>query len=279
MYHTNRPLILSIVLFGSSLFAQGLPTTQPALLQIYVEEIKPGHSAEYVKNGVEWRTAFENASSTDYYLALVSMTGPREAWFIIPYESHAAMGKSMESYMANPELTAAMERLERDAAEHSANPRSIQAVARKNVSHGTFPDIAKQRFWDITTFRVRPGHEEMFVKAANAYGSAAKRSAPETSYRVYEVIAGMPSPTYLIFSSTGSFAEFDAMLSRGEATMKGATPEEQAALQQFSREAAISMETQRFRLDPMMSFVPKEVREQDPAFWSPKKTSESTPRQ
>jgi len=88
---------------------------------------------------------------------------------------------------------------------------------------------------------------------------------------VYEVTAGMPGPTYLIFSSMVNFGEVDKMMTAGEATMKGATPEEMAALQKFSTDALISAETFRFRLDPEMSYVPKEVRAQDPDFWMPKK--------
>ena len=52
---------------------------------------------------------------------------------------------------------------------------------------------------------------------------------------------------------------------------KGMTKEEQATLQKFSTEGLINVETQRFRLDPNMCYVPKDVRAQDPAFWMPKK--------
>jgi hypothetical protein len=55
--------------------------------------------------------------------------------------------------------------------------------------------------------------------------------------------------------------------------MKAATPQEQTTLQKFGAEALISAETQRFRLDPEMSYVSKEVRAQDPTFWMPKKTA------
>jgi hypothetical protein len=33
----------------------------------------------------------------------------------------------------------------------------------------------------------------------------------------------------------------------------------------------ISVETQRFRVDPAMSYVDEATRAQDPAFWNPKK--------
>ena len=39
----------------------------------------------------------------------------------------------------------------------------------------------------------------------------------------------------------------------------------------------VNVETQRLRLDPDMSYVPKEVRAQDPAFWTPKKPTVKKP--
>jgi hypothetical protein len=265
--------------WGTLALAQSLPATQPNLLQIIREEVKVGHADDHVKTESGWPAAFEKAKSPYYSLALVSLTGSNEAWFIVPYDSHKAMADDMKRSSDDPNLTAELARLSRADAEHLTGLRTIQAMARKELSHGAFPDTAKQRFWELTLFRVRPGHEEEFTAAAKAYGSATDRVAPSTSYRVYEVIAGMPGPAYLLFSSTTSFGDFDKSMSEGEITMKGATAEERAALQKFSLEALISAETQRFRLDPEMSYVPKEVRAQDPAFWMPKKPAVKPPSQ
>lgn len=52
--------------------------------------------------------------------------------------------------------------------------------------------------------------------------------------------------------------------------MKGASLEEGTALQKLMLEGVVNVETQRFRVDPMQSYVPKETRAEDPAFWMPK---------
>jgi hypothetical protein len=117
---------------------------------------------------------------------------------------------------------------------------------------------------------VRPGHESGFEAAAKAYGAATGRVAPNSSYRVYEVIAGMPSPTYFVFSSVASYAAFDKAMMDGEGTMKAMTADERATMDKFGADGLINTETVRFRLDPTMSYVPKEVRASDPAFWMPK---------
>jgi hypothetical protein len=89
---------------------------------------------------------------------------------------------------------------------------------------------------------------------------------PDTGKRIYEVAAGIPAPTYLIFSSVVSFAEFDKFLPDMTATMKAMTPSEQAAMEKFNGFLTEAV-TQRFRLDPDMSYVPRAVRESDPEFW------------
>lgn len=271
MGRVTLPVFLVAGLSGSVL-AQSLPTSQPNLLQIIREEVKVGHDVDHVKTEAGWPAAFEKAKNPYFSLALAAMTGPSEVWFIVPFDSNKAMADSLKRN-DEPAMAAELARLSRADAQHISGLRTIMAVARKDLSRGAYPDTSKQRFWEVTMFRVRPGHEDQFQAAAKAYGGAAGRVAPSTSYRVYEVIAGMPSPTYLVFSSVVSFGDFDKTQADGEAVMKGASAEERAALQKFSTEASISTETHRLRLDPGMSYVSKDVRAQDPAFWTPKKAA------
>jgi hypothetical protein len=64
--------------------------------------------------------------------------------------------------------------------------------------------------------------------------------------------------------------EFDKAMTDLMAAMKAMTPQEQAAFSKWT-EHAINVQTNRSRLNPEMSYVPRSVREQDPAFWMPKK--------
>lgn len=264
------PGLALVVFAATSAVGQPLPTSQPKLMTIYREQVKTGHVAAHAKTESGWPAAFAKTKSPDYYLALTSMTGPNEAWFISPWDSYAAWSKSMQRDEANAELSAELERLSMADAEHLNDMRLIEAVARPDLSHGAYPDMNKVRFWEITIFRVRPGHEAQFAAAAKAYKAAAGRAAPKVRWRLYEVNAGLPGPTYLVFSSTESFAEFDEMLASGEGLMKGMTAEETAVLQKFFSEGLINAESNKYRLDPKMSYVSAETKAADPAFWSKK---------
>lgn len=267
-----RITAVALLLGGAATaLAQGMPTSQPTLLTIVREDVKVGRGAEHARFEAGWPAAYTKAKSADYYLAFVSMTGPSEAWYVTPYASHSAIADGMKREAADAVLSAELERLSRGDAEFLNNVRVMQAAGRPDLSMGAFPDLAKVRFTEITWFRVRPGHEAGFEAAAKAYRAAAQRAAPATSYRVYEIVAGVPGPTYLVFGTVESYGGFDQMMAAGQATMRGATPDEMSTLQKFSAEGIVNTETQRFRVDPVQSYVSAEARAADPAFWSPKK--------
>ena len=249
------------------------------MITIVREEVKLGRDADHAKVEAGWPAAYEKAKSPDYYLALTSTTGTPEAWYVTAYASHAAIGDSMKREDADAVLTAELVRLRRADADMINSVRVMQARARPELSYGAYPDLAKQRFFEITWFRVRPGHEPQFEAAAKAYGSSAKRAGVATAYRVYEIIAGIPGPTYLIFASMASMGELDQAMMDGDKIMKGANQDEGMALQKVMLEGVINVETQRFRLDPVQSYVPKATRDQDPAFWMPKRPASMKPTQ
>jgi hypothetical protein len=263
--------VLLSMLIPNVVMAQTLPTSQPNMITIVREEVKLGRDADHAKVEAGWPAAYEKAKSPDYYLAMTSMTGAPEAWYITPYASHAAIGDGLKRDDGDAVLTAELTRLRRADADVISSVRVIQARARVDLSYGAYPDLAKQRFFEMTWFRVRPGHEQQFEAAGKAYGAANKRTGANATYRVYEVVAGVPAPTYLIISSVGSYSEFDKAMTDGDKIMKGANPEEGMALQKFMLEGVVNVETQRFRVDPVQSYVPKETRAQDPTFWMPKK--------
>src|SRR5262245_18693750 len=187
-------LIVSCVVSGTAL-AQGLPTTQPNLITILREEVKLGRDLDHARIEAGWPAAYEKAKSPDYYLALVAVTGPPEAWYVSAFASHAAIGDSWKREDADATLSAELARLARADADVISSVRRMQATARKDLSFGAYPDLAKHRFFEITWFRVRPGHAQQFEAAAKVYGFAAKRAGVNAAYRVYEVVAGIPGPT------------------------------------------------------------------------------------
>lgn len=255
---------------SATALAQGVPTTQPKFLHIFREQVKPGRMAEHAQWETGWPAAAEKAKSPYSYLALAAITGPLETWYVTPYASQAAYGESLAFDEAQPGLTTEYERLSKGDGEFLADANALQAVAVPEMSHGAYPDMAKQRYWDISIWRLRLGHEGAFAAATKTYKAAAARSASSASWRTYRVVAGAPDGTFITMSSVASFGEFDKMMAEGEATMKGATPEEIGVLEKFMKESVLSITSNRYRLDPKQSFVDAATKAKDPAFWNKK---------
>lgn len=260
------PLLLLAAL-GDVAAAQGMPTSQPGRLTITIEELKVGMDADHEANESGWPAAFAKANSPFYYLALESMTGTPEVWFVAPYESWAAEERSMKESEENPALAAELKRLWRADGQYLNSTRTVQAVGRPDLSHGQFPDLAFVRYYEITTFRVRPGHEQSFENAARVYLENTKRLAPNASYRMYQVTAGMPGGTYLVFGAAKSYAEFDQQLAEGMAMWEKVSPKDMSTMEQMMVNGAISVTTHRYRVSPTMSYVSADSKAKDRAFW------------
>jgi hypothetical protein len=250
-----------------------MPTSQPSIVTIFREDVKYGHNADHEKTEMGWPAAYAKAKAPGTYIALTSMTGPSEAWFVQPFASWKAFGDGMKFESDNAELSAELARLQKADAEHVSAGRSIHLASRADLSAGTFPNVAKIRFYEITWFRVRPGHEQEFERLAKVFQAGYKKAAPQASYRLYQVAAGMPGPTYVVFGSYQTIAELDKGPATDAAVMATFSAADQSALQKFGSDGLVNSETQRFAMNGPMSYVDQSTIAQDPAFWRPKKAS------
>ncbi len=260
-------LFLTALTFGSARAAEDVPTSQPKLLLITREQIKIGRSAAHTRSEQAWVKALEKANSTWYYMALSSLTGADEAWYISHFDSHAALGEQMKHDEKDPLISSENSRFGHDDAEFVTGAQNIEAVARPELSGGAFPDLSKARFYEISIFTLKTGHESQFEEAAKAYVAASKRAGSKTGFRVYQVTAGMPGSVFLIFTSVEDYAQFDQVDADGMATWKAAAHDELSTLEKCMSDGIITTEKNRFRVDPQLSFMSKATREKDPAFW------------
>lgn len=196
------------------------------------------------------------------------MTGDPHVWFVVPFVSYADEAADFRRNQSNAELSAELARLGRVDGEHVSRMQTIQAMARPDLSHGAFPDLTKARYWDIITFRVRPGHSQQFEAAAKLYATLAERASPgEVSFRVYQVTAGMEGSVFVVFASVNDYAEYDAVMARDAKIFQSLSKSEQEVFDTYGREAELSTVMHRYALSPKMSYVDAATKAADPAFW------------
>jgi hypothetical protein len=263
----TRALSLALVV-GAPLpaLAQGLPTSQPPYILVIREDVKVGRGAEHARIEASWAAAFERAKSPDYYLGMESLTST-EVWFFIPSASYAELGERMTRERTGA-LGVEVAKLRRADGDVLNGWRGIQLHARPDLSGGTFPELGKQRHWSVGVYRMRPGGDDVFAAIAKAYGEASRKTGRTIGYRVYEVAAGMPAPTFFVFSSVTGFADLDKLIAEDESVIKemlaGAVDEKTVSTWY---EKLINSEGHTLSLSPDMSYVPAEIRAADPAFW------------
>jgi hypothetical protein len=263
-------LLVSFVALPLCAAENAAPGAPPKVLQIFREEVKVGKNAAHVKLEKGFVAAMAKANWPTHYIALTTVTGPGEAWFLTAYPSFAAWEKDRSDTEKNAALTADLDRLTEKDGEFLSNARSLVAVHREDLSAGSPVDVAKMRYFRIITFRVRPGHENDFAESVKIVRAAYEKAKVDLPWAVYQISAGMPGPTYMILLPMKSMSEIDAAFARSATIREAEGPENEKALAKFSADGYATVETNVFAFSPAMSYPAKEFAARDPEFWTPK---------
>jgi hypothetical protein len=258
-------LVLSAAL--PALAQEGAP---PKVIQIFREEVKPGKGAAHEKVEVGWPRAFAKANSPTHYLALTSVSGPTEAWFIAGYDSLAAWEKDTQNNDKNPALSAELQRLSAEDGDLLSSVRSVVATYQPDMSYrANGINIGETRYFYINTVRMRPGSSYSDMNKITL-AAHEKANVPER-WAVFQVIYGMPAGTYLMFVPMKSLADADAFPeTHGKAYRDAIGEDGSKKLTEMAKSGVIVSETNIYALNPKMSYPSKETVAVDPAFWAPK---------
>lgn len=270
-------LLLGLVVFAvlaNPAFAQAQsakPTGPPAVLQIFREEVKPGKAIAHEKHEVAWTQAFVRAKFPAHFLALSSMSGATENWFISGYESFAAFEKESKQIEAMPAVTNILQQFVPAESDFLASSRTVVARFRDDLSYRPNIEIGKMRYFRIDTVRVRPGHDEDFVELRKIVNAAHEKANIDEHWAVYQVVGGAPSGTYLVFLPFRDMAVVDeAPKVHGQAYRDAVGDEGRKKLRELSSAAIIVTESNTYSISPKMSYVSETTMAADPEFWKPR---------
>src|SRR5437879_13471844 len=130
-------------------------------------------------------------------------------------------------------------------------------------------DVPKARYMRVITYRVRPGHEGEFVEAARTIRAAYEKTEVKVPWAVYQVTAGVPGPTFLIFLAMKSLQESDEGIARGKAIQAALGEENGKKLDKMASESFINIESNLFNFSPKMSYVSPEWVAANQEVWTP----------
>src|SRR5579863_2569870 len=170
------PLLLGMffaVAGGSMAAAQDATPAPPKVLQITRVGLKPGKSFVAEEKAA---AAFANTSARaklqGHYVALDAMSGKPRSLFITRYPSLDAWEQDNKIIDKSPSLAA---EFDRDAVGTGELVDSLEFdvfTYEEELSYHPRPDLSKARYYDISIFHVRPGHEADWHKVVKMYQDA-----------------------------------------------------------------------------------------------------------
>ena len=272
---TGSMLALLVLLsVGSSGMAAGQDTPAgmmpPKVLMITREFTKPGKSgAAHEKTESAFVRAMANAKWPTHYLAVESLSGKSRALFLTGYDSFAAWEKDTLATQKNTTLSAALDRAWVADGELLSETDGGAFAFREEYSLRPAVDIPPMRYFEISLFQVRQGHDKDWDELVKLV-MAAYEKIPDAHWATYAAIYGQPDTTYVIFNPIKSAAEIDRNFAEGKDFEAAMGKEGMKKLSELSAAAIESSQTNLFAFNPRMSYVSEEWVKADPDFWKPK---------
>ncbi len=262
----------------SQLIAQERPMGPPPALLIVREDIKPGQMPAHNKHSAAYAKIFARLQTNSYRMAMVPIAGnENEVVYVTALETFAQMEqmqKDTDKKMgaASGATRTELDRLEREAPDLHAGMRDLFAIYRSDMSYQPDVDIAKMRYFAITTVRVRPGMDDAYVDyIKNLTNVAREKAKAELHIAAFQVIAGATpaaGATYMFFRPMISLSDYDLKI--GSRVRSAMSDEQKKKADKTAGEVILNTETSVYAFMPQMSYVPKEMIARDPTFWGRK---------
>lgn len=264
-------LALSCASLAGAQTSAAAPGTPPKVLTIFREDVKVGKAAAHEKFETNFVKAAARAKWPTYYLAMTALAGPSEAWYLTGYDSFAAWEQDRQATEKATAFSTEFEQLAEKDAEFLTNGRNIVAFFRDDLSYNpNAMDVPKARYMRVITYRVRPGHQADFVEAAKIIRAAHEKAEIRLPWAIYQVQAGAPGPTFLVFLSMKSLQETDEGMTRSKTLHEAIGEENGKKLEKLEAEGFLNIEDNLFAFSPKMSYLSPEWVAANPEFWTPK---------
>ncbi len=252
-------------------------TPPPKVLVIVREFLKPGKAGTtHEKTESAFVQAFSRAKWPTHYFAVDSLSGKPRSLFLVPYDSFESWEKDNRAVQKNATLVAALDRAGVADGELLSDIDTGEFRYREDYSLRAPVDIAHMRYFEISLFRVRSGHEKDWDDLVKLV-MAAYEKIPEVHWATFEAVYGQEGDTYLVFTPMKSAAEIDRSFAQGKQFEAAMGEEGMKKLGELSAAAIQLSRTNLFQFNPRMSYPPEAWVKADPEFWNPKPAS--TPKQ
>ena len=273
--------MLALLAVGMSGMAVGqdkpMGDMPPKVLTIMREYTKPGKAgSQHEKSESLFVQAVTRAKWPTHYLAVESVSGKSRALFLTGYDSFAAWEKDVLAEQKNTTLAAALDHA--GAVDGDLLSETDQAVLTFHEEYSLRPqvDIPHTRYFEISLFQVKPGHDKDWAEIVKLV-TAAYEKIPDAHWAAYQVVYGLPDTTYIIFNPMKSASEIDRNFAAGKEFEAAMGEEGMKKLSELTASAIETSQTNLFVFNPRMSYPSDAWIKADPEFWKSKAAPAAAP--
>lgn len=268
-------------LLGASLLCAGLgvavgqensegSTPPPKVLTITREFVKPGKGGvAHEKTESAFVQAMTRAKWPTHYFAVSSLTGKPRVLFLTGYDSFEAWEKDNAAIEKNTALSAALDRALVADGELLSDVDMSALAYNEDQSVGGPVDIARMRYFDISLYRVRPGHhhdwDELLKLVKQGYDKI-----PDTHWAMYDAVYGQEGDTHVLFAPMKSAKEVDEGFAHDKQFADALGEDGMKRLHELEAAAIEFTQSNLFHFTPSMSYPPDAWVKADPDFWKAK---------
>jgi hypothetical protein len=191
----RTPVVALSVFVPMAVRAQERP---PEVLMIVQERLKPNSVRAYDRNEREIARTSARLKSPHPYLALESVSGAKEVWWLNAFESRADKDRVMQAYERNHELAVELRKLGGRKAAFRYAPVTIVATYRGDLSDERAWRMSGARFFVVTVtnevrkfdgsvFEAPHGRRFVFAQAATQRDAELRAVRTGTQARVFAI--------------------------------------------------------------------------------------------
>ena len=139
------------------------------------------------------------------------MSGQTRSLFFTGFDSFEAMEKDMRAVEKNPTFAAALDGEAADG-ELLSETDAGDFVYREEYSLRPVTDIPHMRYFEISLFRIKPGHEKDWDDLVKICTCPTGEKIPDAHWVTYEAVYGQTNGTFIVFTPMKSASEIDHSL-------------------------------------------------------------------
>jgi hypothetical protein len=269
--------LLAVLLAGSAVTVAAQASADgamppPKVLVVFREYMKPGKGGSpHQKTESAFVQAFTTAKWPTHYITVDSMSGRPRSLFFVGYDSFAAWEKDNKATENNAALSAALDKAAIADGEMLASADGGVFTYREDYSLRPNVNIAQYRYFEISRFVIKPGHDKEWDDLVKMYIDAYTKIDANARWATFSSMYGADNGgVYVVFTPMKSLAEVDAEVADGKKFEDAMGADGMKKVSELTAACLQESSTNLFAFNPKLSYPADEWVKADPGFWKPK---------